>query len=270
MGGAERTARKRRQQQLAGKTDGGKVVAAARRGGGDGKRIAAIVGVVVVVLAVVIGGLVWTNASKNATEGQAIEPATTQVDLPERRDGAVVVLGDENAPVTIDVYADFLCPVCASFEHQYGPQLKDKVASGQVQVRQHMLPMLMERSDPPGYSLDSANAALLAADEGKFVEFHDSLFAQQPEEGKRGYDKDQLIQLGRDLGITGEAFADGVRSGKYDGLLEQEMRRVSNDTSLHRDFGGGNVGFGTPTVVANGKIVDLGDTAWLDKVAPAS
>lgn len=269
MGGAERTAKKRRRQQLAAKSEGAKAVAKAR-GGGDTKRIAVIVGVVVLVLAVVTGGLIWTNASKNATEGQTIPTESVQADFPERRDGAVVVLGEEDAPATIDVYADFLCPACAMFEQQYGEQIKKKVEQGQLTVRQHMLPMLTKQSDPPGYSLDAANAALLAADEGKFIEFHDSLFAHQPEEGKRGYDKDQLIQLGRDLGITGEAFADGVRSGKYDGLLEQEMQRVSNDTSLHRDFGGGNVGFGTPTVVANGKIVDLGDTAWLDKVAPAS
>ncbi|EID53466.1 DsbA family protein [Saccharomonospora xinjiangensis] len=265
MGGAERTARKRRQQQVAGRSSGAKAVSAARRGG-DGKRVAVIVGVVVAVLAVVVGGLIWTNAAKNATEGQKIPTETGQTEIAERRDGAVVVLGDENAPATIDVYADFLCPVCATFDQQYGAQIKQKVADGTVQVRQHMLPMLVEMSDPPGYSMESANAALLAADAGKFVEFHDSLFANQPEEGKRGYDKDQLIQLGRDLGITDKAFAEGVRNGKYEKVLTEEMERVSADTSLRRDFGGGRVGFGTPTVVANGKIVDIGDPAWLDKV----
>src|SRR5690606_41380045 len=152
------------------------------------------------------------------------------------------------------------------FEQQYGEQIKKKVEQGQLTVRQHMLPMLTKQSDPPGYSLDAANAALLAADEGKFIEFHDSLFAHQPEEGKRGYDKEQLIQLGRDLGITSDAFADGVRQGKYDDLLQQEMDRVTKDTSLHRDFGGGQRGFGTPTVVANGELVDLSDPAWLDTV----
>jgi protein-disulfide isomerase len=269
VGGAERTARKRRQQQLAARSDGGKAVAAARRSG-DGKRIAVIVGVVVAVIAVVVGGLLWSNASKNATEGQLIPTESAQADITERRDGAVVLLGDENAPATIDVYADFLCPVCGMFEQEYGEQIKQKVASGQLLVRQHMLPMLVKKSDPPGYSMDAANAALLAADEGKFVEFHDSLFAHQPEEGKRGYDKEQLIQLGRDLGITGEAFATGVRTGKYEDLLNQEMKRVSEDPSLQQDFGGGQIGFGTPTVVANGEIVDHSDPAWLDKVVAAS
>lgn len=250
---------------MAAKTEGAKAVAKARGGGGDAKRIAVIVGVVVVVLAVVVGGLIWTNASKNATEGETIPTESVQADFPERRDGAVVVLGEEDAPATIDVYADFLCPACATFDQQYGEQIREKVEQGQLTVRQHMLPMLVKQSSPPGYSLDSANAALLAADEGKFSEFHDSLFANQPEEGKRAYDKEQLIQLGRDLGITSEAFEEGVRNGKYNDLLEQEMKRVTEDTSLHRDFGTGEKGFGTPTVVANGELVDLGDPGWLDK-----
>ncbi|TLW90580.1 hypothetical protein FFT09_19700 [Saccharomonospora piscinae] len=265
MGGAERTAKKRRQQELAAKSDGAKAVAKAR-GGGDTKRTAAIVATVVIIVGIVIGGLVWTNASKNATEGQAIPPESVAAELPEARDGAVVVVGEESAPITVDVYADFLCPVCATFEQQYGEQLKEQVEQGTVRLRQHMLPMLDERSDPPGYSLDAANAALLAADAGKFTAFHDSLFASQPEEGKRAYDDEQLIQLGRDVGITGDAFAEGVRSGTYDDLLQREMQRVADDTSLHRDFGDGNVGFGTPTVVADGEMVDLADEAWLDKL----
>lgn len=217
----------------------------------------------------VIGGVVWTNASKNATEGQTIPTVTPAANYPTHREGVVVVSGSDTAPVTIDVYADFLCPVCGQFEHQYGAQIEQKVAQGQLRVRTHMLPMLSKQSDPPGYSLDSANAALLAADAGKFPAYHDSLFAHQPEEGKRGYSKDQLIQLGRDLGITDPAFAEGVRNGTYDQQLNAELERVVNDPALHQDFGNGQKGFGTPTVVANGSIVTL-DQGWLDRVIQQS
>ncbi|WP_199434246.1 DsbA family protein [Qaidamihabitans albus] len=261
MGGAERTARKRRQQQAA----GGQAVAKAR-GGTDVKKTAAIIGAVVLAAAVVIGGVLWTDASKNATEGETIptaQPAST--DFPERRDGVVVVSGSPEAPVTIDVYADFLCPVCAQFEESYGDRLQREMAQGNLRVRTHMVPMLVERSDPPGYSLDAANAALLAADEGRFTAYHDSLFAAQPEEGKRGYDDGQLIQLGHDLGITGQAFAEGVREGKYERQLTAEMERIAQDPELQQDFDG-NRGFGTPTVVADGRIVDFSEGQWLDKL----
>lgn len=265
MGGAERTARKRRQQQM------GKQAVAKARSGTDPKRIGIIVAAVVAVAAVVVGGIVWTNASQNETEGQSIPTAQPIAsDYPERREGLVVVTGNPQAPTTIDVYADFLCPVCRQFHEAYGRQIQQKVADGVLQVRTHMVPLLVNASDPPGYSLDAANAALLAADEGKFTAFHDSLYASQPEEGKRGYSKDQLIQLGRDLGITSQAFADGVRNGRFDRQLTAEMERISNDPSLHQDFGDGQRGFGTPTVVADGKIVDFRDQRWLDKLTAGS
>ncbi|MEU6645881.1 thioredoxin domain-containing protein [Saccharomonospora sp. NPDC046836] len=263
MGGAERNARKRRQQQQAA---GKQAVAKARRGT-DAKRIGIIVAAVVVVAGVVIGGLIWTNASRNATEGHTIatvQPVSSQ--YPERREGLVVVTGNPDAKTTIDVYADFLCPVCRQFQQTYGKQIEQKVADGVLQVRTHMIPLLVNRSDPPGYSLDSANAALLAAEEGKFTAFHDSLFASQPEEGKRGYSKEQLIQLGRDLGITGQAFANGVNGGMFDQQLTAEMQRISQDQALQRDFGNGQHGFGTPTVSANGALVDYTDPQWLDKL----
>lgn len=262
MGGAERNARKRRQQQSA----SGKAVAQAS-GGGDTKKIIAVVVGVVLLAGAVIGGVMWTNASKNATEGETIptvaDAGTAQ--SPVERDGVVVVSGQQDAPTTIDVYADFLCPICAQFEEKYGEQIEQKVSAGELKVRTHMVPMLVERSDPPGYSLDAANAALCAADEGKFTAYHDSLFANQPEEGKRGYDKQQLIQLGRDLGITGDTFANCVNNGAYNQQLTSKLEKVTQDPALQQDFGGSK-GFGTPTVVANGEIVDFSDPQWLDKL----
>ncbi|MEU3271344.1 thioredoxin domain-containing protein [Saccharomonospora sp. NPDC006951] len=266
MGGAERTARKRRQEQQ--RSTGSQVVAKAR-GTKDTKKIIAVVVAVLVLAGVVIGGIVWTNASKNATEGQTIpaaDGAAATHEYPERREGLVVVTGNPEAATTIDVYADFLCPVCRQFEQAYGDQIKQKVGEGVLQVRTHMVPMLVEASDPPGYSLDAANAALLAADEGKFTAFHDSLFANQPEEGKRGYDKEQLIQLGRDVGITSKAFADGVRAGTFDSQLTEEIKKIAADPALEQTFPNGQRGFGTPTVVSGGSIVSFSDEQWLNKL----
>ncbi|MGW6420684.1 hypothetical protein ACWF8F_36340, partial [Streptomyces sp. NPDC055055] len=58
------------------------------------------------------------------------------------------------------------------FEETFKGQIEEQVNNGTLQVRYHMLPMLNQRSDPPGYSLDSANASLAAADAGKFLAFH--------------------------------------------------------------------------------------------------
>ena len=225
---------------------------------------------VVVVAALVIGGVIWTISDKNKTEGQVINPGTTTSsltgDVTQKRDGVVVTVGKAGAKASIDVYADFLCPICGQFEKTYKTDVEQAINDGKLQVRYHMVPLLNERSDPPGYSLDSANAALAAADAGKFLQFHDALFANQPEEGKRGYDKAQLIKLGQDVGITDPAFAQTVNAGTYDQQVNTAFQQIENDPKLAQDFGNGQSGFGTPTVTSNGTIVNWQDQNWLKTI----
>jgi protein-disulfide isomerase len=251
VGGAERSARKRRQQQTA----GAKAVAQARDGGGLDRRIIVAIVVVVVLAGLVIGGVIWTNNSKNSTAGQTIPPQTTSaaLDSPAERQGATVVSGKPDAKVKLDIYADFLCPYFGQLQKAYGQQIEQQIQAGTVQVTYHMVPLLASRSDPPGYSLDSANAALCAADQGKFTPYHDSLYASQPEEGARGYDNAQLVKLGQDIGITAPQFASCVNSGTYDQQLNTALQQIEQNPSFQ----------GTPTVFHNGTSVDWTQPTWL-------
>lgn len=272
MGGAERNARKKRQAQT---TGGSKAVAAARRSGGDRKKV--IIGVVVVVLLLgaVLGGVIYTTNKKNATEGQDINPTSQQAgapaaDLPTRRDGGVVIVGEDSAEVTLDVYEDFLCPACRVFEETYGKDIERHVQDGAVRIRYHMLPMLNDRSDPPGYSMDSANAGLCAADAGKFPVYHLSLFGNQPEEGSRGWDRGQLAKLGADLGITSKTFTSCVESGEHNDLVQANFDEVKATPYLQQEFPNGSKGFGTPTIAVGEKVVDTADPKWLDKLVDSA
>jgi protein-disulfide isomerase len=206
VGGAERTARKRR-QEIAAK----RAVAAARQAKGDRNKIIITVVVVVVVAAAVIVGVVITNNQKNKTAEAVITPksVTLASDVTAKRDGATVLVGKDSAKTTVDVYEDFLCPVCENFESTYSGQLEQKVNDGTLKVRYHLVNLLNDRSDPAGYSTDAANAALCVADSagGKFMNYHASLYGAQPEEGARGYDKNQLIKLAQDVGVTSSTFS---------------------------------------------------------------
>lgn len=272
MGGAERNARKKRQAQT---TRGGNAVAAAQRAGNDRKKLFIGAAVVVVLLVAVIGGVVIYNNQKNATEGKDIQSTSQQADnaladVPVTRDGAVVVVGESSAKVTLDVYEDFLCPVCRQFEETYGGKIEKYVADGGVQVRYHMLPMLNERSDPAGYSMDSANASLCAADAGQFPAFHKSLYADQPEEGSRGWDRQQLAKLGKDLGITSADFTTCVTSGKYNDAVQSNWEEVQKATYLEQEFPDGSKGFGTPTLAVGEKVVDTSKSNWLDSLVSSA
>lgn len=257
----------------------GKAVASARRSSsGRPDRTKIIVGVVVVLLlaAVVIGGVLYTNAQKDKTEGQTIQPRGAESssvsqppDYPVRRDGAVVVVGKDNAKVTLDVYEDFLCPFCGEFEKANGPAITAKVKDGSVRVRYHILAILNNKSDPEGYSLDSANAALCVADTGRFPAYHESLFNSQPEEGARGYDKGQLTRLGNDLGVTAPDFKACVDSGRYNREIQAAEDQATQLPYLQREYPDGRKGFGTPTIAVGEKIVDTSDAQWLDKLVSA-
>jgi protein-disulfide isomerase len=274
VGGAERNARKKRQAQTAGR--GKPAVAKAK----SVDRRPVIIGVVVVVLLLgaVIGGVVYTSNKKNATEGENIATKdTSQLDnaatgaagddatYPVQRDGAAVLVGQKTAKVTLDLYEDFLCPVCHQFENSYGDDLTQHVKDGSLRLRYHMLPLLSNSSDPPGYSMDSANAGLCAADAGKFPAFHLSLYDAQPEEGSRGWDKQQLAKLGQDLGITDSSFESCVESGKYDSAVQSSFDKIRRAPYLQQDING-QTGFGTPTVANGRKVVDTSNPKWLDSL----
>ncbi|WP_018684145.1 DsbA family protein [Actinokineospora enzanensis] len=260
MGGAERSARKRRQ----GERVGGKPnpVTAARKSTGSRKQALIGVAVVAVIAIAVVVGVIYTNSRKDATSDGQIAAQSISLDVPARRDGAAVLVGRDSAKVTIDVYEDFLCPACGAFEKTYAGAVEQKLDAGEIKVRYHMINLLNERSDPAGYSTDSANAALLAADEGKFLAFHKSLFASQPQEGARGWSKDQLIALGKLLGITAPSFADGVNAGKYDKDIDAAYATAKSDESLWQQVGS-QKGFATPTVAVNNKVIETADPNWL-------
>ena len=255
---------------MASRKPGSKAVAAARRSGPDRTKI--IIGVVVVVLlaGAVIGGILYSNAQKNKTAGQAIPAKSVSADYPVRRDGAVVIAGKDNAKVTVDIYEDFLCPFCRQFEDTNAAAISGKLADGSLRVQYHLVTILNSRSNPPGYSLDAANAGLCAADSNQFPAYFTSLFGSQPEEGARGYSNDQLADLGANLGITAPDFKTCVTSGRYNQQIQTAETQATSLPYLQRDIGGGKMSFSTPTIAVGQNLIDTADPKWLDKLLSAS
>jgi len=267
VGGAERAQRRRRQQQTAAKrpAKSSTVVQAARAStgsGGDRNRLLKGIIVVAVIAAVVIGGVLWQRSRSAPPDAAPVRTITAE--YPVTIDGGVVVAGEGSAEVTVDVYEDFLCPACGTFEERDAAKIEQALAAGTVKVRYHMLNLLDQQSNPPGYSLDAAAAGVCAAEAGEFPSFHASLFGAQPREGGHGYTIDQLVQLGRDVGITGPAFESCVRDGTHADAVRAELESARTDPALRRPNPNGGDYFGTPTVVADGKLVDLGNPNWLD------
>jgi protein-disulfide isomerase len=152
-------------------------------------------------------------------------------------DGIVVGSG----PVPIDAFIDFLCPFCRQFEERSGSLLKRLVNDHVVAIAYHPLGFLDRLSVPGGYSTRAAAASAAASDLDMFVPYKDALFANQPEEGGPGLDDEELVELGRSVGIDDPRFADAVFSATY-----QPWVRFVTELAVERGVGG------TPTVLVAG------------------
>jgi protein-disulfide isomerase len=188
-----------------------------------------------VVAVLVIAGLIGWGVVANQDKGKVNTPSVA-ID-----DGTAFAVG--SGPVTVDVYEDFMCPICHEFEQQTGPTIAQMVADKKVTVRYHPVSILDRASNGTQYSTRSAGAAAAAAVDGKFIEYHNVLFQNQPEENTAGLDNAKLIELGKSVGL-GDSFAAAVTGKTYDSWVTQVT-----ETFSARGY------VGTPTIVVNGKQV---------------
>jgi hypothetical protein len=199
------------------------------------------VGIVVVVVGL-IGAAGW------AISTAADDPETSRDVVAPRGlvDGGVDYPSDQSPSTTaplVEVFEDFLCPVCRQFEELNGPTLKDQAARGEITLR--FMPFsFLHNASTNDYSRRAMNVAVCALDEDgpeAFWAVHDALYANQPAEGGAGPDDDELIETARSAGAD---LADScVRTGRFVPWIDA----VKDETQTERDIGG------TPTVFVDGR-----------------
>jgi protein-disulfide isomerase len=206
------------------------------------RRRNAVVAVVVVLVLAVVAGIGYAVQASRDTTG---ESAAT----PNGVDGYAVPVGEESAPVTVDLYEDFMCPACGSFEQAAWETLGSWVSDGTVRLRYHPIAIL-DRYSTTNYSTRSTNAFAAVVDsDGPEVAaaFHRLLFENQPEEGGPGLDDEKLADLAEQAGADRSAVEDALA----DDTFEQWVVNATNAASEN----GVN---STPTVMVGGEQVDLG------------
>lgn len=126
--------------------------------------------------------------------------------------------GDANAPITITEYSDYQCPYCKKFADETEKQLVETyVASGQVRFVFRSFGLFIGPE-----SQDAAEATYCAADQGKFWDFHDILFANHTGENVGDFTNRKLQAFGDTLGLDMDAFNSCLDSGKYTDMVTQD------------------------------------------------
>ena len=115
------------------------------------------------------------------------------------------VMGNENAPITIIEFSDFECPFCSRFFDQTLPQIKTNyIDTGKVKLVYRDFPL----SSIHFSAQKAAEAAECADDQGKWNDYHDTLFAEQASWGNIGEAAatPMFKQFAVDLGLNAEQF----------------------------------------------------------------
>jgi protein-disulfide isomerase len=161
-------------------------------------------------------------------------------------------IGDANAPVTIDVWVDYQCPLCAVLDHDTMPQvIAAYVEPGKARIVFHDF-IVIDGNTGGHESLDAANAARCAADQGKFATYKAWLFANQGPEGSGAFTKARLVEIAGAAGLDTTTFKTCVDNGTHDAEVQAESASAGS-LSLNAMPSVSLSLIGTPSVLVNGK-----------------
>lgn len=201
-------------------------------------RLFAIIGGVVVLSIVAVLVLIRANQPA-APVGEIVTVPAQEWPQPDGK-----ALGPADAKVVLKEYADFQCPFCKMFNQSVQPQIiEDYVKTGKVRYEFHHF-IIIDGNVGGSESRRSAEASECAAEQGRFWDYHEIVFANQGGEGAGGFSDQRL-----------KAFAEtiGLDTGEFNTCFN--TRRTSNAVNLD-DATARSIGLtGTPALLVNGKLV---------------
>jgi protein-disulfide isomerase len=161
-----------------------------------------ILGVAVGVLIVLF---VAVNQLGNKASGKLVDPQISyRADIV---DGTA--LGKADAPLTMEVYGDFQCPVCARHSLDVEPTLVNKyVTAGQLRIVHHDIDLLGRGTDE---SKIPAIGGYCANEQGKYWDYSHWIYNNQDGENVGGFRRDRVIKI---------AVAAGLDEAKFTACLD--------------------------------------------------
>jgi len=176
------------------------------------------IGLISIGAALLVFAVVWPSIRPVAAV-VAVDPVT----YPNANDNT---LGDPNAPIKIEEFADFQCPFCERFHEETEPLLRQYyIDTGKVLfvyrsmgnfVSQNMGGVRTE-------SQDAALAAYCAGDQNKFWDMQAHLFANVLGEDAGSFTDRRLQAIAEKAGLNMDEFNSCYSSGKYEDRVQQDL-----------------------------------------------
>lgn len=204
------------------------------------RRMLTIAGVAVAMVVIVGGAILVTVLTKKDV---------TVSDAGSSRYG--VTIGKKDAPHTVVIYEDFICPFCGELESRTRDDLAKLAEDGKVQVEYRPFDLLSGRvGDYPIRAASAFSVVLEKSGPEVAKKFHDLLYENQPsEEAGDSVSNEDLVTL-------------AVKAGATESEVKDAIVNVSNKdwvTKATAEAQGNNVS-STPTILLDGKVFDDGRT----------
>lgn len=180
------------------------------------KNIYLVAGSILLAAVFIAGAIIYTKLPQSYKESDTARntaPSVTQERQGTGQKPSVDInnwpfLGSNNAKVVVVEYADYACPFCGRFWQETLPQLKkDYIDTGKVKF-------VYKDFIVVGGDM-AAEAAHCAAEQGKFWEYHDLLYARQMQDRVNWSNPDIHRGYAKELGLNEDALIECFESRKY-------------------------------------------------------
>ncbi|GAA1502041.1 DsbA family protein [Nocardioides humi] len=205
----------------------------------EARRRILTIAAVIAVMVLIVGGSIGISLL-NKKEVKAVGAGSSDYG---------VTIGSADAPHTVIIYEDFLCPYCGQLESATREDLEELAADGKVFVEYRPFDLLSQAFGD--YPIRAANAFALVLEKSgpeAAKRLHDLLYENQPsEEDPDAVSNDDLVDLAVEAGASEGDVRDGI-----EGLSHQDW--VTQATA-EADKAGIT---GTPTILLDGKVYQDG------------
>lgn len=168
--------------------------------------------VIIMVLALIVVGFAYNEWGKDMM-------ASIKYKISNQGEKDQLQIGEKNATFRIIEYYSYNCEYCKIFEDEIKPKIvKNYVSTGRIK-------WIYRPVDP-----EMAIAVLCANDQGKFLEYHDSLFRNAVNISK----EEDLKQIAKNVGINEETFWQCYSSDKYEILVAGWYNDLIADIRRHK------------------------------------
>lgn len=141
----------------------------------------------------------------------------------------------------VEEFADFECPACIQFNKVVLPILEQYAKDGKMTITYRQYPLTMHKN-----AMGDALAALCSAEQGKYMQYKDGLYALEASKNHATVTDDDRIALAKSLGMDTTKFTSCLTTKVYQTQVNADMAR------------GDTLGVtGTPTTFIDGVKLDM-------------